>query len=163
MNKVILIGRLCADVELRRTGSGKAVASYRLAVDRQYKQEGQPEADFFNCVAWGNNGEFAGKYLHKGMKIAIEGRLQSRSYEKDGAKVYITEIIVEHHEFCEKKSDSSGNNYGQQNGGNYGGYGQTYTPPGGYNAPNFGGYSAPAAAPASDFAMLEDDDAQLPF
>ena len=125
MNKVILIGRLCADVELRRTNSSKAVASYRLAVDRRFKQEGQPEADFFNCVAWGNNGEFASKYLHNGTKIAIEGRLQSRSYEKDGAKVYVTEVVVDHHEFCEKKSDSSDDSYGSNYGGSYG---QNYAP-----------------------------------
>ena len=147
MNKVILIGRLCADVELRRTNSGKAVASYRLAVDRQFKTEGQPEADFLNCVAWGNNGEFAGKYLHKGMKIAIEGRIQTRTYDKDGAKVYVTEIIVDHHEFCEKKSDSNGSSYGS----NYGGY----------NAPN---YPAPAyQQPGEDFAELDVDDEKLPF
>jgi single-strand DNA-binding protein len=148
MNKVILIGRLCNEVETRRTQSGKAVASYRLAVDRQFKQDGQTEADFLNCVAFGSNGEFAGKYLSKGMKIAIEGRIQTRTYDdKDGKKVYVTEIIVEHHEFCEKKADS-GNTYV----GNYGGYGQNYSAP------------AYPAAPASDFAMLEDEDeGTLPF
>ena len=145
MNKVILIGRLCADVELRRTNSGKAVASYRLAVDRQFKQEGQPEADFLNCVAFGNNGEFAGKYLRKGMKIAIEGRIQTRTYDdKDGKKVYVTEIIVDHHEFCEKKEETSGNSYG------------------GYASP--AAYTDLPAAQAQDFTPLDDDDdAQLPF
>ena len=144
LNKCFFIGRLCADVELRHTQSGTAVASYRLAVDRQFKKEGQPEADFFNCVAWGNNGEFAGKYLHKGMKIAIEGRLQSRSYDdKDGKKVYVTEVIVEHHEFCEKKTDSGGNSYG----GNYGGY----TP------------QQPQAQSGAEFAELTDDDGELLF
>ena len=140
MNKVIMIGRLCADVETRNTNSGKTVASYRLAVDRRFKQEGQPEADFFNCVAWGSNAEFASKYLSKGTKIAIEGRLQSRSYDdKDGKKVYVTEVIVDHHEFCEKRSESSGS-YG-------------------------GGYSSPAysATPAQDFATLDDSDSELPF
>ena len=147
MNKVILIGRLCNEVETRRTNSGKAVASYRLAVDRQFKQEGQPEADFLNCVAFGSNGEFAWKHLHKGMKIAVEGRIQTRSYDdKDGKKVYVTEIIAEHHEFCERRQESSGESYA----GNYGGY----------NAPTLPAYPA---TPASDFAMLDDDDAQLPF
>lgn len=144
MNKVILIGRLCTEVETRRTNSGKAVASYRLAVDRQFKQDGQTEADFLNCVAFGSNGEFAGKYLNKGMKIAIEGRIQTRTYDdKDGKKVYVTEIIVDHHEFCEKKEASSGNSYGG----------------------NFGGYTVPElpTAPAQDFTMLDDEDAQLPF
>ena len=108
MNKVILIGRLCNEVDLRRTQSGKAVASYRLAVDRQFKQDGQPDADFLNCVAFGNQGEFAGKHLRKGVKIAIEGRIQTRSYDdRDGKKVYVTEIIVDRHEFCEKKTEQA--------------------------------------------------------
>lgn len=105
MNKVILIGRLAADPEIRFTQSNKCVASYRLAVDRAFKAEGQPDADFIGCVAWGKNGEFCQKYLHKGMKIALEGRIQTRTYDdKDGKKVYVTEIIVEHHEFCESRS-----------------------------------------------------------
>ena len=110
MNKVILIGRLTVDPEIRQTNSGKKVASYRLAVDRNVKTEGQPEADFINCTAWGKTGEFAEKYLHKGMKIAIEGRIQTGSYEKDGQKHYTTEIIVDRHEFCESKrfSESGG-------------------------------------------------------
>lgn len=111
MNKVILIGRLTADPDIRRTQSGKCVASYRLAVDRPSKSDGQPEADFISCVAWGKNGEFCQRYLHKGMKIALEGRIQTRTYDdKDGKKVYVTEVIVEHHEFCESKrsADSCG-------------------------------------------------------
>lgn len=104
MNKVILIGRLVADPEIRYTQSGKAVASYRLAVDRPFKQDGQQETDFINCVAWGKTGEFAGNYLHKGTKIAIEGRIQTGSYEKDGVKHYTTDIVVDRHEFCESRS-----------------------------------------------------------
>ena len=107
MNKVIMIGRVVADPELRFTQSGKAVAGYKLAVDRRFKQEGQPTADFVPCVAWGSDAEFAAKYLRKGMKIAIEGRLQIRSWDKDGEKRYATEIIVEQHGFCEKKTESS--------------------------------------------------------
>lgn len=105
MNKVILIGRLVADPEIRYTQSGKTVASYRLAVDRPFKQEGQQETDFINCVAWGKTGEFAGNYLHKGTKIAIEGRIQTGSYEKDGVKHYTTDIVVDRHEFCESRSN----------------------------------------------------------
>ena len=109
MNKCILIGRLCSDVDSRTTTTGTAVATYRLAVDRRFKKEGQPEADFLSCVAFGNNGEFASRYLRKGMKIAVEGSIQTRSYDdKDGKKVYVTEIIVDQHEFCEKKADSNG-------------------------------------------------------
>ena len=78
-------------------------------MNRQYKQEGQPEADFLNCVAWKSSAEFASKYLRKGMKVAVEGRIQVRTYENnEGRKVYVTEIIVERHEFCEAKS-SGGN------------------------------------------------------
>ena len=118
MNKCMLIGRLVADPELRYTQTGKAVATYRMAVDRQYKQEGQPGADFLNCIAWGKGGEFAGNYLRKGTKVAIEGRIQTRSYEdKDGKKVYVTEIIVEHHEFCEGRKAETGSAIPQEDYG----------------------------------------------
>lgn len=114
MNKVILIGRLTADPDIRRTQSGKCVASYRLAVDRPFKSDGQQEADFINCVAWGKNGEFCQRYLHKGMKIALEGRIQTRTYDdKDGKKFYVTEIIVEHHEFCESKRSADSGGYAE--------------------------------------------------
>lgn len=106
MNKVILIGRLTADPDIRQTNSGKSVASYRLAVDRNIKAEGQPEADFLNCTAFGKSAEVAGNYLRKGMKIAVEGRIQTGSYEKDGVKRYTTDIIVDRHEFCESKRSS---------------------------------------------------------
>lgn len=104
MNKVILIGRLVADPEVTNTQTGKAVARYRLAVDRQRKKDGQQEADFISCVAWDKGADFASRYLHKGTKIAVEGRIQTGSYEKDGVKHYTTDVIVERHEFCESKS-----------------------------------------------------------
>lgn len=108
MNKAILIGRLCADPELRTTTSGAAVSTYRLAVDRPIKTEGQPEADFLSVVAWSKAAEFAGKYFRKGMKIAVEGRLQTRSYEdKEGRKIFVTEIVAERQEFCEKKDSGA--------------------------------------------------------
>lgn len=108
MNRVILIGRLAAEPEVRYTQSNKCIASYRLAVDKNSKSESQPDADFIGCVAWGKNGEFCQKYLHKGMKIAVEGRIQTRSYDnKDGQKVYLTEVIVDRHEFCESKSNAA--------------------------------------------------------
>lgn len=110
MNKVILIGRLCAEPEIRYTQTQTPVATYRLAVDRRVKQEGQPDADFLTCVAWNKGAEFASKYLRKGAKIAIEGQIRTRSYEdKNGKKVFATEIIVDRHEFCESKSSASGN------------------------------------------------------
>ena len=104
MNKVILIGRLTADPECNTTQNGTTVAKYRLAVDRQNKKEGNPTADFIPCVAFGNGGDFAKKYLHKGLRIAIEGRIQTGSYEaQDGTKRYTTEVWVDRHEFCESK------------------------------------------------------------
>jgi single-strand DNA-binding protein len=104
MNKVILIGRLTKDPEVRQiTGADSfAVARYTLAVDRFKKGE----ADFINCVAFKKSAEFADKYLHKGMKIAVTGHIQTGSYSnKEGKKVYTTEVAVEDHEFCEKKTE----------------------------------------------------------
>lgn len=109
MNKVILMGRLTRDPEVRySTGENQTcVARYTLAVDRKFKKEGEQTADFISCVAFGKNGEFAEKYLHKGMKIAVEGRIQTGSYEKDGVKHYTTDIVVESHDFCESKGSAS--------------------------------------------------------
>lgn len=115
MNKVILIGRLVRDPEVRYSQGEKsiAIARYTLAVDRKFKKEGEQSADFISCVAMGKNGEFAEKYLKQGTKIAIEGRIQTGSYtNKDGNKVYTTDVIVEGHEFCESKSNQ---NQSQQN------------------------------------------------
>jgi single-strand DNA-binding protein len=112
MNKVILIGRLTRDVETRYSGE-TAISRYTLAVDRKFKKEGEQTADFINCVAFGNNGVFAEKYLRKGIKIAVTGRIQTGSYtDKDGKKVYTTDIVVEEHEFCESKG--SGTNESEQ-------------------------------------------------
>lgn len=110
MNKVILCGRLTRDPEVRYTQGENtmAVARYTVAVDRPSVKDGQATADFINCVAFGKNGEFADKYLHKGMKIIIDGRIQTGSYtNKDGQKVYTTDVVVEHHEFCESKGSSA--------------------------------------------------------
>ena len=115
MNKVIMTGRLTRDPEVRYSQGEKsiAIARYTLAVDRKFKKEGERSADFISCVAMGKNGEFAEKYLKQGTKIAIEGRIQTGSYtNKDGNKVYTTDVIVEGHEFCESKS---GQNQSQQN------------------------------------------------
>lgn len=106
MNKVILMGRLTRDVETRYSQGNEpmAISRYTLAVDRRGKSDGEQTADFISCVAFGRAGEFAEKYLHKGMKIAITGRIQTGSYtNKDGVKVYTTEVVVEDHEFCENK------------------------------------------------------------
>ena len=106
MNKVILTGRVVRDPEIRYSQGQNAsgVAKYSLAVERRFKQEGQPTADFINCVAFGKQAEFAEKYLRQGTKIAIVGRIQTGSYtNKDGVKVYTTDVVVEEHEFCESK------------------------------------------------------------
>ena len=118
MNKVIEIGRLVREPEIRYSHGENTtcIARYTLAVDRKFKQEGQPTADFINCIAFGKLGEFAEKYLHKGVKIAVTGRIQTGSYtNKDGQKVYTTDVVVEEQEFCESKSSnqSQGNDRSQ--------------------------------------------------
>lgn len=115
MNKVILMGRLTKDPDIRYGGANNScVARYSLAVVRRFKQDGQPDADFINCVAFGKNGEFAEKYLHKGTKIAVCGRIQTGSYtNRDGQKVYTTDVVVEEQEFAENKA-SGANQSAQQ-------------------------------------------------
>lgn len=107
MNKVILIGRLTKEPDIRLTPAGLKVAHYTLAVDRKFKKDGEPDADFIPCVAFGKPAEFTEKYLSKGAKIAICGRLQTRSYEdKYGQKKYVTEIIVDEQYFAESKRNA---------------------------------------------------------
>ena len=179
LNHITIMGRLTRDPELRRTGSGIAVASFTLAVDRDFspRDGGERETDFIDCVAWRQTGEFVSKYFTKGRMAVVSGRLQIRSWtDKDGNKRRTAEVVADNVYFGDSKRDSDnsgasyggntygGNAYGGNN--NYGGYNNNNNY-GGYQAPapasSYGGYSAPAAAPASDFAMLEDDDAQLPF
>ena len=105
MNHVTLIGRLVADPEAKTSQNGTTITRYRIAVDRAYSKDGNREADFISCVAFGKSAEFAERYLFKGTRIAIEGRIQTGSYEKpDGTKVYTTDVIVDRHEFCESKN-----------------------------------------------------------
>ena len=163
LNHIVIMGRLVRDPELRRTGSGVAVASFRVAVDRDFapKDGGERKADFIDCVAWRQTGEFISKYFTKGRMIVVEGRLEMRDWtDKEGNKRTTAEIVVANAYFGDSKRDGDGGSYSSGNsyGGNsYGG--NTYSAPA---APSYGSYSAPAA-PASDFAMLDDDDAQLPF
>lgn len=152
MNKVILMGRLTRDPEVRYAQGENplAIARYSLAVDRrQARGNGGDDqtADFINCVAFGRTAEFAERYLRKGTKIAITGRIQTGSYtNKDGVRVYTTEVVVEEHEFAESRN---------ANGGNEGGYSNN----GGYHA------SAPAPSGAGDGFMNIPDgiDEELPF
>ena len=174
LNHITIMGRLVRAPELRRTGSGVAVASFTVAVDRDFggRDGGEKETDFIDCVAWRQTGEFVSKYFTKGRMIVVSGRLQIRSWtDKDGNKRRTAEVVADNCYFGDSKRDGdSGSSYGGNTyGGNaYGGssYGNNnYGGGNAYNAPapSYGGYSAPASAPASDFAMLEDDDAQLPF
>ena len=118
MNKVILMGRLTRDPDVRYSqgDSPMAIARYTLAVDRRFRRDNdQQTADFISCVAFGRNGEFAEKYLHQGTKIVAEGRIQTGSYtNKDGNKVYTTEVVVENQEFAESKASASNNEGGFQ-------------------------------------------------
>ena len=108
MNKVILLGRLTKDPEVRYTQSENmlAIARYTLAVDRRFKKEGQPSADFINCVAFGKSAEFAEKYMTKGRLFGVIGRIQTRNYENEKKeKVYVTEVVVEEQYFADSKKE----------------------------------------------------------
>lgn len=118
MNKVELIGRLTKDPDVKYSQGQKqmAIARYTLAVERRFKRDGDQNADFINCVALGKNGEFAEKYLKKGMKIAITGHIQTGSYtNRDGQKVYTTDVVVEEHEFCESRNAAQQEQNGNKN------------------------------------------------
>lgn len=115
MNKVILMGRLTRDPEVRYSqgtdsrGNSTAIARYSLAVDRKFKREGEPDADFFNCTCFGRNAEFAEKYLRKGIKILVTGRIENNNYQgRDGQMVYSVQVMVDEQEFAESKNASGG-------------------------------------------------------
>lgn len=109
MNKCVLMGRLTRDPEVRMSGD-TAVARFSLAVDRRFKKDGEQTADFINCVSFGKTGEFIEKYGRKGTKFVVEGRIQTGSYtNKDGQKVYTTDVVVEQVEFAESKASADGN------------------------------------------------------
>lgn len=155
MNKVILMGRLTRDPDVRYSAgeNSTAVARYTLAVDRRFKRDGEATADFIGCVAFGRQAEFAEKYLRQGTKIAISGRIQTGSYtNRDGQKVYTTDVVVEDQEFAESKSASEHNS--------------------GYSAPYNAAPAAASAAPSHDMGGVSADgfmnipdgiDEELPF
>lgn len=108
MNKVIEMGRLTRDPEISSSNSGTTFARFSIAVDRRFKREGEPDADFFNCTAFGKTAEFVEKYLQKGTKVLVTGRLQNNNYtNKEGQKVYDVRIMVEEMEFAESKKDNN--------------------------------------------------------
>ena len=146
LNQIAIQGRLVRDPELRRTNSGKAVASFSLACDRDFKnqQTGEKEVDFIECVAWGGTAVMVEKYFHKGQMAVVTGRLQLRDWtDKNGQKRRTAEILVNSIYFCGSKESGTQASSGADNG---------------YSTP---AYQTPA--PAANFAELEDDDAQLPF
>ena len=151
LNRIILMGRLTRDPELRRTGSGTAVTSFSLAVDRDFKsQSGEKETDFIDIVAWRNTAEFVSKYFTKGRMAVVEGRLQIRDWtDKDGGKRRSAEVVADNVYFGDSKRD----------GGDNSGYSSGYSP-----AP-----ASRSAAPSSfsaggsDFAEIGEDDGELPF
>ena len=157
MNKVILMGRLTRDPEVRYSqgASQTAVARFSIAVDRRFKREGEPDADFFNCTSFGRQAEFVERYLHKGTKVVLVGRVQNDNYtNKDGQMVYSVRIMVDEIEFAESKNASGGGNDGGYNNGGYnndGGFG--------------GGNSASTPSGAGDGFMNIPDgiDEELPF
>ena len=147
LNHIVLMGRLTRDPELRRTGSGVPVASFTVAVDRDFgsREGGEKETDFIDIVAWRNTAEFVSKYFAKGRMAVVSGRLQIRNWnDKDGNKRRSAEVVADNVYFGDSKRDGAG------------GFDQSYGQPA-YSAPSFGGYGQ------ADFAMLEDDDSELPF
>ena len=149
LNHITIMGRFVRDPELRRAGSGIAVASVTLAVDRDFKSSngGDKEVDFIDCVAWRQAGEFVSKYFTRGRMAVVSGRLQIRSWtDKDGNKRRTAEVVADNVYFADSKSENAAS-------------GTQQAAPASYGTP---AYSAPSY-PNSDFAMLEDDDAQLPF
>ncbi|MBR1852968.1 MAG: single-stranded DNA-binding protein [Lachnospiraceae bacterium] len=169
MNKVILMGRLTRDPEVRYSqgASQTAVGRFSIAVDRRFKREGEPDADFFNCTTFGKQAEFVERYLHKGTKIVVVGRIQNDNYtNKEGQMVYSVRVMVDEIEFAESKNASQGGD-GGYNGGN-GGNGGYNGGNGGYNGGGnggFGGSQTQAASGAGDGFMNIPDgiDEELPF
>ena len=149
LNKIILMGRLTRDPELRRTQSGTAVTSFSLAVDRDFKsQSGEKETDFIDVVAWRSTAEFVSKYFTKGRMAVVEGRLQIRDWtDRDGGKRRSAEVIAENVYFGDSKREG----------------GSDYSSAPAYSAP-YSGYAAPAAPGGhSDFAEIGEEDGELPF
>lgn len=165
MNKVILVGRLTRDPDIRMSANGENTsmfARYSLAVDRRFKKEGEQSADFINCVCFGKSAEFAEKYLKKGTKIGVIGRIQTGSYtNREGQKVYTTDVVVEEQEFAESKSAAAASKSAPADA--------AAAPAAA--APAYAASAAPAyaaaAAPATSYSasapLLEEDDEELPF
>ena len=158
LNKVILMGRLTRDPELRHTQNNTPVASFRLAVDRGYVRQGEErQTDFFDVVSWQQQAEFVSKWFRKGQLVAVVGRLQQREWkDRDGNSRQTVEVVASEVHFAEKKSDSP-----NQNAGNYPPPGASHTGPG-PDVPRTQ-VALEQTSPSSGFAELDDDDGELPF
>ena len=157
LNHIVIMGRLVRDPELRRTGSGTAVASFTVAVDRDFggRDGGEKETDFIDCVAWRQTGEFVSKYFKKGSMIAVKGRLQIRNWnDKDGNKRKSAEVVAENCYFAEPKRESACENNCQSSGYGASQYPETEAMLNRYGAPQYSG---------GEYAVIDDDDTQLPF
>ena len=158
LNHIVLMGRLTRDPELRRTGSGIAVASFSLAVDRDFgssANNGEKETDFIDIVAWRNTAEFVSKYFTKGRMAVVSGRLQIRNWtDKEGNKRRSAEVVADNVYFGDSRRDSDGSSGGNYANNSYGGNN------GGYSAPA-GGYAAPVGG--SGFSEIDEEDGDLPF
>ncbi|MCI8690487.1 MAG: single-stranded DNA-binding protein [Oscillibacter sp.] len=154
LNRIVLMGRLTRDPELRRTQNGTAVTSFTLAVDRDFKsQSGEKETDFIDCVAWRNTAEFVSKYFTKGRLAVAEGRLQLRDWtDRDGNKRRSAEVVVDNVYFGESKRESSGSEYGGP---------PPYGAPSRPSGPAASGGSAPYGD--SEFSEIGEEDGELPF
>lgn len=165
LNHIVLMGRLTRDPELRRTNSGTAVASFTLAVDRDYSSRdgGERQTDFIDIVAWRSTAEFVSRYFTKGQQVCVSGRLQIRDWQdKDGNKRRSAEVVVDNAYFADsKRSEGGSGNYGStgssygSGGGNYGG--------GSYGGNSYGGSYAPPTGGGSDYSIIDEDDGDLPF
>ena len=159
LNRIILMGRLARDPELRHTQTGTPVASFRLAVDRDFKDRttGEKATDWIDVVAWRQTAEFVSRYFTKGRLAVVEGRLQMRDWtDRDGNKRTTAEVVADNVYFGDSKRDGDGGGYSAPAGG-FGGADRGYAPP----AAPAGGYGAPAGG--DQFAELSDDDGELPF
>ena len=161
LNRVILMGRLTADPELKKTNSDISVTSFSLAVDRNYGKGADRQTDFINCVAWRQTGEFIARYFQKGSMIAVVGSIQSRSWDgNDGKKQYATEVVVDEAYFTGSRAESGtqgGGNY-QNQGFNQGGFNAPQSQPAQGSEPNFGD-----DFDMGDFSDLDGSEDDLPF
>lgn len=159
LNKAIILGRITHDLEVRQTQSGTAVLQFTVAVDRNYSKDGEKQTDFINCVAWRQTAEFVSRWFSRGRMIAVDGRLQTRTYEdKNGTKHYITELIVENANFTgEPKQDGNNNGFNQNNNSGFANQYQQTQQNNGFNG------DAQSVGDLSDFEDVLTEDGTVPF